>query len=172
VDRCRTLVREIVEEMGLLRRKTDEQRRDLKQQLADVERRMAIWHEAFETHAESADVVLPRLRELKARRDELISTLAKVVPLTSPPNHLYAETTIARFQQTIRDLFLGTDQGLAKNYLRFLVERIDVSGNELTVRGKAGATVALLAAGPEPSRAHTVNPAEVVLTSAGGWLRL
>ena len=172
VERCRTLVREIVEETGLLRRKTDDQRRELKQQLADVERRMAIWQEAFETHAESADVVLPRLRELKARRDELVSIMAKVVPLTSPPSHLYAETTIARFQTTIRDLFLGADQALAKNYLRFLVERIDVSGNELTVQGKTGATVALLAAGPERSHSATVNPAEVVLTSAGGWLRL
>ena len=98
--------------------------------------------------------------------------MAKVVPLTAPPSHLYAETTIARFQQTIRDLFLGADQALAKNYLRFLVERIDVSGNELTVQGKTGATVAPLAAGPERAHSATVNPAEVVLTSAGGWLRL
>jgi len=114
VERCRALVREIVEETGLLRRKTDEQRRELKNQLADVERRMATWQEALEIHADSADVVLPRLRELQTRRDELAATLAKVVPLTAPPSHLYAETTIARFQQTIRDLFLGADQTLAR----------------------------------------------------------
>ena len=84
---------------------------------------------------------------------------------------MYAETTIARFQQTIRDL-LGADHTLATNYLRFLVERIDVSGNELTIQGKTDAAVALLAAGPEPSRPATVNPPAEVLTSAVGWLRL
>jgi hypothetical protein len=114
--------------------------------------------------------MLPRLRELQARRDELAATLAKVVPLTAPPSHLYAETTIARFQQTIRDLFLGADQTLAKNYLRFLIDRVDISGNELTIHGKAGAAIALLAAGPDAPQSATVNPAEVVLTSAGGWL--
>jgi site-specific DNA recombinase len=172
VDRCRSLVKEIVEETGLLRRKTDEQRHEVRQQLADVERRIATWREALETHADSADVVLPRLRELQARRDELAATLAKVVPLTAPPSHLYAEPTIARFQQTIRDLFLGADQMLAKNYLRFLIDRVDISGNELTIHGKTGAAVALLAAGPDAPPSATVNPAEVVLTSAGGWLRL
>ena len=170
VERCRALVREIVEETGLLRRKTDEQRHEVRQQLADVERRIATWREALETHADSADVVLPRLRELQARRDELAATLAKVVPLTAPPSHLYAETTIARFQQTIRDLFLGANQTLAKNYLRFLIDRVDISGNELTIHGKTGAAVALLAAGPDAPQSATVNPAEVVLTSAGGWL--
>jgi hypothetical protein len=65
--------------------------------------------------------------QLQARRDELAATLTKVVPLTSPPSHLYAETTIARFQQTIRDLFLGADQTLAQNYLRFLVDCVDIT---------------------------------------------
>ena len=78
---------------------------------------------------------LPRFHALQARRDDLAATLAKVVPLTAPPSHLYAETTIPRFQHTIRDLFLGADQTLAKNYLRFLIDRVDISGNELTIHG-------------------------------------
>ncbi len=49
--------------------------------------------------------MLPRLRELQGKHAELAQTLGKVVPLRSPPPHLYAETTIERFRQTIRDVF-------------------------------------------------------------------
>ena len=149
VERCRALVRDVVEDTGLLRQKTDGQRRELKNQLTDLERRIAKWQEAFETEADSAAVVLPRLRELQAKHAELTQTLGKVVPLRAPPPHLYAETTIERFRQTIRDVFLSADQTLAKNYLRFLVERIVVQGNSLEIHGKADASVALLAASPD-----------------------
>ena len=148
-ERCRELVRDVIEESGLLRRKTDEQRRELKNQIADVERRIATWQETLETHADSADVVLPRLRELQAKHAELSGGLSKVVPLRSPPSHLIADATIERFQRTIRELFLSADQTLAKNYLRFLVDRILVRGNELEIHGKTEPTVALLAASPE-----------------------
>jgi site-specific DNA recombinase len=171
VERCRELVRDIVEETGVLRRKTDEHRNALKQQLADVGRRIARWQEAFETDAGSADVVLPRLRELQAKRDELVEALGKVVPLRPPPAHLYAETTIRRFQQTVRDLFLSADTTLARNYLRFLVERIIVRGNELEIRGKTDAAEALLASPPDAA-SPSARPAETVLVSAVGWLQL
>jgi site-specific DNA recombinase len=172
VERCRELVRDLVEESGVLRQKTDEQRRELKNQIADVERRIAKWEEAFETDSDAADVVLPRLRELRAKHAELKETLGKVVPLRSPPPHLYAESTIGRFRETIRSIFLSADQTLARNYLRFLVERIVVRKDQLEVHGKAVESVALLAASPGLAYPATVNPAEVVLTSAGGWLRL
>jgi hypothetical protein len=92
---------------GLLRRKTDEPRHELKQQLADVERRMATSREALETHADSADVVLPRLREptgppRRTGRDTR----------QGGPAHVAAEPPVRRdddrpLRQTIRDLFLG-----------------------------------------------------------------
>lgn len=172
VERCRELVRDMVEESGMLRQKTDEQRRELKNQVVDLERRIAKWEEAFETEVDSAAAILPRLRELRAKHAELTETLGKVVPLRSPPAHLYAETTIERFRQTIRDVFLSADQTLAKNYLRFLVERLVVRGNDIEIHGKADASVALLAASPDLAYPAPVNPPAEVLTSVGGWLRL
>lgn len=172
VERCRELVRDVVEESGVLRRKTDEQRRELRNEVADVERRIATWQEALETHADSADVVLPRLRELRTKHAELTAALAKVVPLHAPPPYLYAETTIERFRGLVRELFLSANQTMAKNYLRFLVERIVVRDTELEIHGKTQPTVALLAASPELTFPVPVKPAEEVLTSAGGWLRV
>lgn len=168
VERCRALIRDIVEESGILRRKTDEHRNELKQQLTDVERRIATWQETLETHADSADVVLPRLRELQAKRDELSTTLAKVVPLPTAPPHIYTEANLLRFQRSLRRLFFSEDTNLAKNYLRFLVERIEVRGDTLEVHCKTGPTVALLASESDFAAAPDVNPRAEVLTSAVG----
>ena len=93
-----------------------------------------------------------------------------MVLLRSPPAHLYAEATIERFRQTVRDIFLSADQTLAKNYLRFLVERLVVRGNDIEIHGKADASVALLAASPDLAYPAPVNPPAEVLTSVGGWL--
>jgi site-specific DNA recombinase len=171
VDRCRALVRDIVEETGILRQKTDEQRRDLQRQVESIDGRIAKWEEAFETNAEAADVIMPKLRELRQKRNEIASTIAKIVPLRPPPSHLYSAATIQRFQDTVRQLLLSDDPTLAKNYLRFLVDQIVVRGNEVEIRGKTQAAVALLSAGSEGTCLATVKRPAEVLTSGGGWLQ-
>ena len=47
-DRCRSILEEVVEESGALRQKTTKQRRLFRQELADIERRLQRWQEAFE----------------------------------------------------------------------------------------------------------------------------
>ncbi|MEY4583139.1 MAG: hypothetical protein RL701_7842, partial [Pseudomonadota bacterium] len=150
IERCRALVQDVMEESGTLRRKTDEQRQELQRQVADLDRRIAKWQDAFETDADSADVVLPRLRELQSKRAELHSQIVKVVPLRPAPPHLFTDATAQRFQAVLRTLLLGEDQTLAKNYLRFLVEDITVHGNEIEIRGKSESAVALLASSSDP----------------------
>jgi hypothetical protein len=65
------------------------------------------------------------------------------------PPHLYNETTIRKFQESIRELFLSKDTSLTRNYLRFLVQDITVRGPEITIRGRTDAAVALLASGAD-----------------------
>ncbi|HYO94826.1 MAG TPA: hypothetical protein VER33_09950, partial [Polyangiaceae bacterium] len=69
---------------------------------------------------------------------------------------------------TIRGIFLSADQTLAKNYLRFLVERIVVRGNQLEIQGKAAESVALLAASPRTRLPRPINTRPEVL-SVEGW---
>lgn len=138
---------------------------------ATGDRPIARWMEAFETANEDRDIVIPRLRELRAKRGEIAATIAKVIPLRAPPTHLYAETTIKRFQETIRELILSADHTLAKNYLRFLVDRITVRGNEVEILGRTDSAVALLASASEAVKPANVNRPAEVLTSVGGWLQ-
>jgi hypothetical protein len=43
-------------------------------------RRIDRWQEAFETGQEDADVIMPKLRDLRGKRDDLTGTLSKIVP--------------------------------------------------------------------------------------------
>lgn len=61
VERCRRILKDVVEETGLLRQRTAADRENLKIQMADAHRRLAVWQEAFEQRPADADVILPAL---------------------------------------------------------------------------------------------------------------
>ncbi len=168
LERCREILRDFVEEVGIMRQKTTEHRKQLEREIGELNRRIERWEEAFETRREDADVIMPKLRDLRGKRDELAATLSKIVPLRAVPPHLYNETTIRKFQENIRELFLSKDTSLTRNYLRFLVQDITVRGAEITIRGRTDAAVALLASGAEPG-SSPLNQSSAVLTSVVDW---
>lgn len=120
------------------------------------------------------DLGMERVRELRARRDELRETLSKLVPLRPPPPQLFTAATRQRFQGALRELFLEGN-ALAKHDLDFLVAEVVVAEGDVIIRGKREAVLSMMAAGSAssplaPSPAFT--PTGEVLTSVGDWLRL
>ena len=71
----------------------------------------------------------------------------------------------------LRDIFISNDTPMTKNYLRFLVEKIEVLDDRVVIEAKARNAVALMA-DPAPMRPGDVNHPEAVLTNGGEWLRL
>lgn len=145
-ERCRQMVNQTLEETGMIRQKTAAQRKQLENELAEVERRLERWHEGYESGDMPKDIGLDRVRALDTKRQELKEALAKVVPLRSPPPHLYTEQTISRFQESVRSVFLSRDSSMTKNYLKFLVEKIVVNGPEVTLHARSDAAVRMMAA--------------------------
>ncbi len=171
MERCRKIVADIVEETGMLRQKTTEHRRQITRELAEVERRIAKWQEGWESGDMPKDLGTDRVRELASKRAELTEMLAKVVPLRQAPAHLFTDATIRRFQDNLRGLFLGGENALTRNYLRFLVEGIVVTEGkaQLTVRTDAAARV-MAAAPAGGSTALPVDPS-VSPTFVVEWLQ-
>ena len=169
-ERCREFLRAFVEETGVLRTKTADQRRQLERQVEDLDSRIARWNEAFETGAEALDVIAPRVRELKAKRDEVAAVLAKLVPLRQVPPHLYADSTIKKFQTTMQEVLAAKSSSIAKNYLRMLVDTITVTpgpdGIDIDIAARASTAVAMIAAG---GGKDGLNHPERVLTTVGQW---
>ena len=173
-ERCKQILQDVVEETGVLRQKTVEQRRQVQKELEQIEKRIGRWQDAFEAGDKAASVLgTERVVELKAKRDELQQTLRKVVSLRSPPPNLYTEASIQKFRNSIRSIFLSQDNALTKNYLRFLVEKIVVTGPTVQMVTRSEAVVRMMAAGGSATAGVTVERDPVVSpTFAVGWLRL
>ena len=86
------------------------------------------------------------------------------------PPHLYAETTIRKFQASMQDVLVTNRSGLAKNYLRMLVASITVTpgpdGAAIEIAARTDAAVAMIAAGGGKDGLH--HP-DRVLTTVGHW---
>lgn len=165
VERCRKLLTDVVEETGVLRSKTAAQRKRMKDELDEVERKIAKWETAFEDGDLDPADGARRVRTLRARQRELEGALGKIVPIHKPPPNLYTEANITRFQANLRRLFLRPDRTLAKNYLRMLVDRIEVLDTEIKIVANTDPAVRMLAGGPTTAgelTAEAVSPTTVL----------
>jgi site-specific DNA recombinase len=166
--RCRELAKDLIERAGLLRQRVDARRVQLRAQIDKLDKALAKWEAAFERGAE-LDVVAPRLRELRKQRTALVETLDGLEPLAPAPKDLLADETIRNFQNKLRDIFISADTPITKNYLRFLVEKIEVLDDRVVIEAKARNAVALMA-DPAPVEVDGVNHPEPVLAKGGRWL--
>ena len=173
-ERCRQILQDIVEETGLLRQKTAQHRRQVQKDLEHIEKLISKWQEAFE-EGDKAAMALggERVEDLKAKREELKQMLSKVVPLRPPPPNLYTEATLQRFQASIRSIFLSGDNALTKNYLRFLVDKVVITGEKVQLFTHNEAVARMMAAGAAGGpQAPLERAPEVSPTFVLGWLRL
>ena len=168
--RCRALAQGLIEQAGLLRQRVDDRRVQLRAQLAQADNGVSKWEAAFESGTD-LDVVAPRLRELRAQREKLVDTLDGLQALAPAPKNLLEDDTIKKFQEKLRDIFISNDTPMTKNYLRFLIEKIDVLDDRIVIEAKAKNAIALMAH-PEPLEGGDVNHPEPVLAEGGKWLRL
>jgi hypothetical protein len=173
VDQCRDLLKDIVEESGLLRKRSSEQRREWERQLAVVEKAILHWQRAFESGEHSIqDLGTDRLRDLKAQQAQIKETMARVVPIGSPPPHLYRAETIHGFLDSLREVFLSGTHELTRTYLRLLVKRIVVNDDVAEIELRTDGAAALMAQGSYSSKPTELTCPEAVLTSVTGWLQL
>ena len=163
-ERCQEILREFVEDQGVLRQKTADQCRLLERERDELGKRLERWYERIETDPELGDVGAERLRELKAKRDDVARTLEKLKPLHGVPPYLYKPETIERFQERLREAFLSRDRGTARAYLRNLVDHIVVGEDEIIIEARANVALAMMA---EP---RVSLPTEgTVLTTVVDW---
>lgn len=141
--RCKELLRELVEEAGVLRTKAVERRLREEHELEDVQRKIRVWEDAFERGDMPKDLGTEKLRELTQRRTELREALSLPLPTVPSRERLYGEEAIARFQASLQQMLLEEDQKVAKTYIRLLVARIVVDGRRIQVVARGDAVYRL-----------------------------
>ncbi len=112
-----------------------------------------------------------RVQELMNRKAELDDTLRKVVPIRPPP-YLYTAANIERFQESLKEMFLSGDNSMTRNYLRFLVEGITVTDEQIETSARTDAALRLMAGGSRQEKTECVNHSVVSPTMGLAWLPL
>jgi Recombinase zinc beta ribbon domain len=167
-EHSRALVRELVDQSAIFKKKTDDRRQLLHRELDDVNTRIQRWEEAFERGELDPQLGLERVHALRARRAELQETLVKVVPIRPAPASLTSDAAVRRFRETLRAMLKESNNGLARSYLRLLVEKIVVDGGVVRITAKTDAALQVMADGT--TGVSTSGPQ--VRTTVVDWLRM
>ena len=116
---------------GLLRDKLD----IVDAELIDVKARLSKLYDALETGKLSLDDLSPRIKELKARLDELTKARVQVEAdrLVEEVQHLNVDT-IKSYAQDLRSLLEEGDFTRSKAFLRSFVKRITIEGDKARVQ--------------------------------------
>lgn len=169
-DRCRKLLTDLTERATARRTKTADERARMKRELADVERRIARWELAFEDGTLDPRDGGDRIRQLRQRGSDLQRALATAADVQPPPARLYTRASVQAFQQRLRALLLGDDQSIARTYLRFLVDGIEIRDTDVTVLARPEAAVRMMS-GQEPAAADVLTTPDAFSHYGMSWLR-
>ncbi|MBK9000863.1 MAG: recombinase zinc beta ribbon domain-containing protein [Myxococcales bacterium] len=168
-ERCRTILQDVISSESEQRQRLAEHRRGLQARQADLDARIARWCEAFEQGGDLAALGVDRLRALREEREDVerqLATAALDAPAPLPP-YLFKPEVVERFRKRLKATLSTEDTGIAREYLRRLVDRIVISDGDVVVEGKASAAAALMAesrGGPAVSTTATKVRTHVV-----GW---
>jgi hypothetical protein len=168
-ERCRAILRDVTTSESGLRQRLADCRRELEARRAGLDARIARWCEAFEQGGELAALGVDRLRGLREEREDVerqIATAALGSPGPLPP-YLFKPEVVQRFRKRLKATLGDSETGVAREYLRRLVDRIVISDGDVVVEGNASAAAALMAesrSGPAVSTTATKVRTHVV-----GW---
>ena len=168
-DRCRKLLTDLGERAAATRATSADDRARRKRELADVERRIGRWEVAFEDGTLDARDGGDRIRQLRQRRGDLQRELATAAG-GEPPAHLYTRASVQAFGQRLRALLLGEDHSLARTYLRFLVDGIEIRDTDVTVLARPEAAARMMS-GQEPAEGQVLTTPDAFSHYGTSWLR-
>ncbi len=167
VERIRQLVKQLARELAKFRRRNNGKVQEVKRQLDDVRSRIEAQYEAIETRAVDLALVGERLRGLKREEAELSLRLEELQRSKQIPRHLFRTDNLQKIRDGLREIFLSNDHGLTKRYLNFLLDKVEIAGNEVRLEGDTAALCSLgFAPNEEGIVKHSVAVPPVVLS----WL--
>jgi site-specific DNA recombinase len=115
-------------------------------ELAEADRRIRRWLEAFEQGADLAEVGTERLAQLRVERAAIVSRLGELGSQSKPPPpFLYRPSAVEALQTRLRVAFASEDRNVMRGLLNTIVERVVIDRGEVVVHYDLGGLVAVLA---------------------------
>jgi site-specific DNA recombinase len=163
-QRIKQLLKGIYKEMQQADRQNDGRRRRLIRRLDGIQNRLHRQYEAIESGVIDLQDVAERIRELKGQRENLEHSLQHLKRPRAIPLHLFKQESIARFQRSIKSMFIQCDdRRLIKRYLQLFIEKVVINLPRVEIVAKPEVILAVL-------ENKTAVRTDGVLTAVGDWL--
>ncbi len=101
--------------------------------LADARKKLDNLYRAIEDGGLDLSILAPRIREVKARVDELTAKQSVLATASTPVVRLADEATIARYVERLHAVLATGSPGAQRTFLRSWIPRIEADGMKLTV---------------------------------------
>jgi site-specific DNA recombinase len=142
--RVKAIIRAVHGELRQMDRKSESQRKSLRRQLDVIGEKLNKQYEAIESGVVDLVDTGERIRELKARREQLKERLEEITRPHTIPIGIYTGRSIESFQKTIKGLFFGDDRLMTKRYLKLFIKKIVIKLPRVEILGKMDAILAVL----------------------------
>ncbi len=163
-ERVKAILKGIYQEFRETDKRNDNQRKSLVRQLEGVSNRLKKQYEAIESGIVDLQDVGERIRELKAKREQIQIRLHDLKSTSVIPLHFFKDESIQQFQKSMKDMFIGEgDRSLKKRYFQLFIEKIVINLPKVEIVAKPEVILAVL----ENKKAVRTDG---VLTAVGDWL--
>ena len=165
--RVQTIVNEVSQAHAEMRRSMTSARERLKKQLEKIEAKLQRHIDAIEAGAVDLNLVGERIQELHEERENVRRELNNYQTPKAIPGTIQHPDNVRVIQKSLKDLFLARDSGIAKQYVRYLVDEIIVNGTDVHIHGNTTAFLNTLA-----QKNNVRTGCLPVLTLGHDWLRV
>jgi len=119
--------------------------RAIGKELAEIEKKIQRYYEAFENGDMDPALVAKRLELQQAEDKRLRAELKRRTAITELPAHIGSDANIERVQRELRSMIKTSPPGSIREYLRIIQDKIVVNGYELEIHGYSAGVMATLA---------------------------
>jgi hypothetical protein len=132
-ERIREIVVHVNRELTDRRNRNSPKLKTLHQELKGVRIRIRKHYDAIESGILELDLVSERLRELKEWESEIRRQLKRYQSPKQLPPYLFKDEILQKIQARLDEIFMSNERGMAKEYLKFFLDRIEVNGRDINL---------------------------------------
>ncbi len=168
-ERVRLMLMALAESTGSMATDYTARRRALESERRGLEQRLERQYGAIETGIVTPHDVGDRIRDLKARKDEIDFKVAAIPDPRDIPAIPVDDESVRALTHNLEELLKEGDRGLARRYLKLLIEKIVVEDETVRVYPRASG-IAGMALGEDMDQDHELTTGGVVHTTVSARL--
>ena len=132
-ERIREIIIHVNREITNQRNQNSKKLKDLRTELDGVKMKIRKYYDAIESDALDLGLVGERLKELKEWESEISRQLERYQGPKQLPPYLFKNETLKKIQARLDEIFMSNKRGMAKEYLKFFLDRIEVKERSINL---------------------------------------